>query len=374
MAGLVIENLSKRFPAAKGQQAVVALRELNLETHDGELLVIVGPSGSGKSTLLRLIAGLEAPDNGSIRINGSRIDNLPPEQRNVTMVFQNNALYSHMTVRENLACGLRWRGGQRAIIAEKVEVIAGKLGIHPTLDRLPEALSGGEQQRVSLGRSAVLDPDLFLLDEPLAHLDAGLRHQLRQEIRNLNRAAATTLIHVTHDQSEAISLGDRIAVMKDGAIQQIGIPSEIYDAPASVFVAQFFGARPMNLIEGILSITNGKLLLFTSDSKPLFRLTPPPLPSWTGSEKKNVLLGLRPEHFSIIDRNIHLPASDSEYTFEDTIRFREFAGDAQYITTRSGLTIKAAPTANLHEGDAIQVLADTSRSSLFARDSGARIA
>jgi len=373
MAGLVIENLSKRFPSAHGQSSVSAIQDLSLETRDGELLVIVGPSGSGKTTLLRLIAGLESADKGGIHLQDRRIDRLPPEERNVTMVFQGGALHPHMTVRENLASGLKWRGSPPGTIAEKVESIAGSLGLLPMLDRLPEALSGGERQRVALGRSAVLSPDLFLLDEPLAHVDAGLRHQLRHEIRNLNRALGTALIHITHDQAEAMSLGDRVAVMRHGTIQQIGPPAEIYDEPANTFVAQFFGSRPMNLMEGTLLAADGSLHLQRRDGAPPTRLSLPSNPLWTALHGRDVLLGLRPETFSILPPREE-PLPDSTNTFKDSIRFSEFSGDAQYVTSGSGLLIRTEPNRECSPGAAIHVHADTTRASLFSPGSGERIA
>ncbi len=373
MAGLVIENLSKRFPSAHGQPSVIALQDLSLETRDGELLVIVGPSGSGKTTLLRLIAGLDSADHGDIRLHDRRIDRLPPEERNVTMVFQGGALHPHMTVRESLASGLKWRGSQPGTIADKVDSIAGSLGLRPMLDRLPEALSGGERQRVALGRSAVLSPDLFLLDEPLAHVDASLRQQLRHEIRNLNRALGTTLIHITHDQAEAMSLGDRVAVMRHGTIQQIGPPAEIYDAPANTFVAQFFGSRPMNLLEGTLQASDGNLHLQRRDGEIPAQLSLPSNPPWTALHSRDVLLGLRPESFAILPPGEE-PLPDSDNAFKDSIRFSEFSGDAQYVTTGTGLVIRTEPTRECCPGAAIHVHVDTSRASLFSPGSGDRIA
>ncbi len=373
MAGLVIEKLSKRFPSADGRPPVVAVRDLSLETTDGELLVIVGPSGSGKTTLLRLIAGLDPADSGGIHLNGRRIDKLPPEDRNVSMVFQSGALHPHMTVRENLASGLRWRGDQSKAIADKVAEIAETLGLGAALDRLPEALSGGERQRVALGRSALLAPDLFLLDEPLAHVDAGLRQQLRREIRKLNRSLRTTLIHITHDQSEAMSLGDRVAVMHRGAIQQIGSPPEIHDMPANTFVAQFFGSRPMNLLPGTLTKSAEGIRLLPGAGAPPAGLHLPSSPAWSALSGRDVLLGLRPEHFSIESPDDgRLP--DSGDVFDDSVRFCEFGGDAQYVTTESGLTIRTGPTMDCPSGASIRVRADTRRASLFQPATGDRIA
>jgi len=369
MAGLVVEKLSKRYPAPNGQDRARALDDLSFKTEPGELLAVVGPSGSGKTTLLRLIAGLEAPDSGTIHLNGTRLDRLPPEKRNVAMVFQHGALLPHLTVRENLASGLRWRGEHGDESKRALDVVSRQLGLTATLDRLPEALSGGERQRVALGRSALLKPDLFLLDEPLSHLDRVLRQQLRQEIRGLNRNTGTALIHVTHDQTEAMSIGDRIAVLHDGAIQQLARPAEIYDAPANVFVARFIGWRPMNLIEGSLSLADGSLCFQRIDVPSWHRLELPAKDAWIAQEGGPTLLGLRPEHFTIAAADE--PAAED--LFEDSVCDCEYAGDAQYLELESGIAIKAPTSLKFHPGDALRIRPDLSRASLFAPTTGRRI-
>ena len=242
MPGLVLRGLTKSF----GGPAVV--RDLDLEVADGELLVLLGPSGSGKTTVLRMIAGLETADRGEISLGGRSVVDLPPERRNVGMVFQSHALFPHRTVRENVGYGLRVRGRPRDEIAARVDEVAAALQIDGLLDRLPRELSGGERQRAALARALVRDPEVLLMDEPLSSLDAQLRGDLRAEIARLQRASRTTTVYVTHDQAEALALGDRVAIMRDGVVEQVGAPQAVYDAPASLFVGRFLGTPPMNVL------------------------------------------------------------------------------------------------------------------------------
>jgi ABC-type sugar transport system ATPase subunit len=235
MAGIEIRGLSKAYPAGPR-----ALEAVDLDVAGGELLVVVGPSGSGKTTLLRLIAGLDTPTAGEIRIDGKNLAGVPPHQRNVAMVFQNLALYPHLRVRENLAFGLNGKGEQQ------VTEVAEMLGIGSLLDRYPAELSGGEQQRVALGRGIVRRPAALLLDEPLSSLDAPVRRELRQELKRLQRSLSAPTIYVTHDQAEALLLADRIAVLDQGRIQQTGAPDEVYHRPANRFVAEFFDLQEMH--------------------------------------------------------------------------------------------------------------------------------
>ena len=250
MAVIQLDGLTKIFP--NGHAAV---RRLDLRVDDGEFLVLVGPSGCGKSTLLRLIAGLDAPSAGRIVIDGRDVSQAPPQDRDLAMVFQSYALYPHMSVRDNLAYGLKVRRVARATIATQVAAVAEALGIAPLLDRRPAQLSGGQRQRVALGRAMVRTPKAFLLDEPLSNLDPALRTQARAELRRLHRALGATVVYVTHDQEEAMTLGSRIAVMRDGVIEQVAPPLDVYAAPANTFVARFIGAPAMNLLPaGLLGI------------------------------------------------------------------------------------------------------------------------
>ncbi len=243
MAAIRLEGIAKVYPNGHA-----AIRPLDLEIADGEFLVLVGPSGCGKSTLLRLIAGLETPTAGRIVIGGADVTALPPQSRDLAMVFQSYALYPHMTVRDNLAYGLKVRGTPVAVRAERVAAAAQALGLDQLLERRPAQLSGGQRQRVALGRAMVRQPKAFLLDEPLSNLDPALRAQARAEIARLHRTLAATVVYVTHDQEEALTLGGRVAVLRQGAIEQVAPPLEVYARPANTFVARFIGAPPMNLV------------------------------------------------------------------------------------------------------------------------------
>jgi ABC-type sugar transport system ATPase subunit len=243
VAAIRLEGIEKVYPNGH-----VAIRPIDLDIGDGEFLVLVGPSGCGKSTFLRLVAGLESPTAGRILIDGADVTAQPPQARDLAMVFQSYALYPHMTVRENLAYGLKVRGVPRDVRAERVGAVAQALDLQPLLDRRPSQLSGGQRQRVALGRAMVRQPKAFLFDEPLSNLDPALRAQARVEIARLHQALTTTVVYVTHDQEEAMTLGGRVAVMRQGAIEQIAPPLDVYARPANTFVARFIGAPPMNLL------------------------------------------------------------------------------------------------------------------------------
>jgi multiple sugar transport system ATP-binding protein len=253
MPSVSFDHVRKTF----GEATVV--EDFDLQVADGELLVLVGGSGSGKSTILRMVAGLEEVTSGTIRIDARDVTPLPPRERDVAMVFQDYGLYPHMTVRENLSLGLRLRKIPREEIDRRVTWAAGMLGLEPLLDRKPKQLSGGQRQRVAMGRAMVREPKVFLFDEPLSNLDAGLRAQMRIEIGGLQRRLKTTTIYVTHDQVEAMTLGDRIVVLADGRIQQVGRPIELYRAPVNRFVAGFIGTPPMNFVEGAVHEDNGEV-------------------------------------------------------------------------------------------------------------------
>jgi len=276
MTTLRIRNAFKRYP--NGAEAV---KGVNVEVADGELVVFVGPSGCGKSTLLRMVAGLESVTEGDIELAGRRVNDLEPADRNIAMVFQNYALYPHMSVRGNLAYGLKNRGTARAEIDRKVAEAAELLQIAEYLDRKPSQLSGGQRQRVAMGRAIVRDPAIFLFDEPLSNLDAKLRNQMRLEIKKLQRRLGTAAIYVTHDQVEAMTLADRIVVLNEGRVEQVGTPSEVYANPASTFVASFIGAPPMNLLPAELSDEGLRVGGYVA-----------PHPS---ARRGRVTLGLRPE-------------------------------------------------------------------------------
>jgi multiple sugar transport system ATP-binding protein len=245
MGGIALEGVSKVFPGG-----VVAVDDVALEIGDGEFMVLVGPSGCGKSTLLRMIAGLEGVSSGTIRIGDREVTELAPRSRDVAMVFQNYALYPHMRVWDNLAFALKLRRTPKATMREQVGEVAGVLGLRELVDRKPGALSGGQRQRVAIGRAMVREPQAYLMDEPLSNLDAKLRVGMRAELARLHDRLGVTTVYVTHDQVEAMTLGDRVAVLRDGTVQQCDTPEQLFEAPANVFVAAFMGSPPMNLVEG----------------------------------------------------------------------------------------------------------------------------
>ncbi|MEO1550748.1 MAG: sn-glycerol-3-phosphate ABC transporter ATP-binding protein UgpC [Pseudomonadota bacterium] len=282
MTTLRIRNAVKRYP-----NNALAVKGVSVDVEDGELAVFVGPSGCGKSTLLRMVAGLEEVTEGEIELAGKNVNGVEPADRNIAMVFQNYALYPHMTVRGNLAYGLKNRGTSKAEIARKVEDAAELLQIKDYLDRKPSQLSGGQRQRVAMGRAIVRDPAIFLFDEPLSNLDAKLRNQMRLEIKQLQRRLNIAAIYVTHDQVEAMTMADRIVVLNQGKIEQVGTPHEVYTRPASTFVANFIGSPPMNLIE--TTATGGTLVLGGQE------IATPQVPD--GSH----ILGIRPEHLAVAE-------------------------------------------------------------------------
>jgi ABC-type sugar transport system ATPase subunit len=243
-AALSIEEVSKAWP----ESGAVALRSLSLDVGPGELVTVLGPSGSGKSTALRIVAGLETPDEGMVRIGGENVTSLDPPRRRVAMVFQSFALFPHLSAEENIAFGLRARGRDRDAARHRARDVAESLGLSGLLDRRPAQLSGGERQRVALARGLAGEPDVLLLDEPLSNLDAQLRAEARAEVRRVQAAAQLTTLYVTHDQDEALALGDRVAVLRNGELQQVGTPDDVYDRPANQFVASFVGSPPMNLV------------------------------------------------------------------------------------------------------------------------------
>ena len=263
---------------------------LDIDIEDGEFVVLVGPSGCGKSTLLRMVAGLEGITSGQITIGNCMVNNLPPSDRDIAMVFQNYALYPHKTVSANMAFSLKMKGLGKVDIAKRVNHAAEILGLTPYLGRYPRALSGGQRQRVAMGRAIVRDPQVFLFDEPLSNLDAKLRVQMRAEIRELQQRLNSTTIYVTHDQIEAMTMADKIVVMQDGYIEQIGSPLEVYDSPANTFVASFIGSPAMNMIEGIVDTNKTGFQLEVNDA----HLPLPKLPELMKGQK--IIAGVRPEN------------------------------------------------------------------------------
>ena len=335
MAQVGLEHLTKVFRGPAGGENIRAVDDLCLVGEDKELLVLVGPSGCGKTTTLRLIAGLEQPTAGTISLNGRVVNDLPPKERDVAMVFQNHALYPHMSVYDNLAFGLKVRHFPRAERDQRVKDTAQLLDLAACLDRKPAALSGGQRQRVALGRALVRRPQVFLLDEPLSNLDVQTRLQMRTEISRLHARLGATMIYVTHDQVEALTLGHRVAVMKDGAIQQVAAPMDLYHHPANLFVAGFIGTPPMNFFEGTL-LRKGEALGFQETTRrdatgpdPLAVLldnaSALPLQSYVG---KQVVCGIRPEHVVCQPR---LSDSASARSVEAVVEVVQSLGSETYL-------------------------------------------
>ena len=281
MAEITFNDVSKRYP--DGFEAVKAM---NLDIADGEFMILVGPSGCGKSTALRMVAGLEEITDGELVIGGRRVNDLAPRDRDIAMVFQNYALYPHMTVRENMGFALKLSKVSKDEIGEKVNRAAEILELQDHLDRKPAKLSGGQRQRVAMGRAIVRDPKAFLMDEPLSNLDAKLRVQMRTQVARIQNQLGTTMLYVTHDQTEAMTLGDRVAVMRAGVIQQVDTPKTLYNHPANLFVAGFIGSPAMNFLPARLE--EGKLKLPFGDA---------PIPAGTTTDKRDVIAGIRPEYF-----------------------------------------------------------------------------
>jgi multiple sugar transport system ATP-binding protein len=289
-SGIVLDRVRKEFPGG-----VVAVRDVSLNVEPGELVVLVGPSGCGKSTTLRMVAGLEAVTAGEVRIAGRLVTGLPPRHRNVAMVFQNYALYAHMTVRANIGFGLKMAGTPKREIRARVNQAADILGITELLNRKPRQLSGGQRQRVAMGRAIVREPAAFLMDEPLSNLDAKLRVEMRAEITNVHRRTGAPTLYVTHDQTEAMTMGDRVAILQAGALEQIGTPLELYERPVNVFVAGFIGSPAMNLLPATLDDSGDAWYASVGGSRVL--IPPKEHAALRPFAGHDILLGLRPEDF-----------------------------------------------------------------------------
>jgi len=327
MASVRLNNVSKVFPPD-----VRAVDDITLDVPDKEFLVLVGPSGCGKSTTLRLIAGLEEVTKGEIHIDGKLVNDVPPKNRDIAMVFQNYALYPHMTVYKNMAFGLKLRRLPKAEIDQRVKEAADILGIRHLLDRKPKALSGGERQRVAVGRAIVRKPKVFLFDEPLSNLDAKLRVQMRAELSKLHQSLQTTMIYVTHDQVEAMTMGDRIVILKDGVVQQIDNPINLYDNPATVFVAGFIGSPPMNFFNGTIKSENAAL--YFDGGKFQVRVSDAHRGKAAPYRDKKMIFGIRPE--DVLTRaNATGPTEGREVT--SLIEVVEPMGSEVYLYLNTGI-------------------------------------
>ena len=369
MASLTIRNVVKRF----GENEV--LKNIDFAIDDGEFMVLVGPSGCGKSTLLNIIAGLESASEGEILIGDNPVGNVHPKDRDIAMVFQSYALYPNMTVRNNITFGMRVRKTPAAEIDEALNRVADLLQISPLLDRKPGQLSGGQRQRVAMGRALVRDPKIFLFDEPLSNLDAKLRVEMRTEIKKLHQRLGTTIVYVTHDQIEAITLATRIAVMKDGIVQQLDTPQAIYDTPSNAFVAGFMGSPSMNLIPAKLAENDGavSVQIDQNGNGPLNFSLPPAEERLRAKVGAPVLLGLRPEAFS--DRRPGDGEGQALDYFSTTVDMTEPTGpDMLAMITLSGVevTTRLPAAAEVRTGSASGFSVDMSKAVLFDPETGER--
>jgi multiple sugar transport system ATP-binding protein len=354
MAAIRFQSVGKTYP-----NGFVALENLNLEIADKEFVVLLGPSGCGKSTTLNLIAGLEDVTAGSLYFDATLVNIVPAHKRDVAMVFQSYALYPHKSVYENIAFGLRMRGHPRAEIQGRVREAARTLDIEPLLERRPHQLSGGQRQRVALGRALVRQPQAFLMDEPLSNLDAALRIAMRAEIKKLHQTMRTTFVYVTHDQAEALTLADRIVVMREGVIQQIGTPEEIYDRPKNTFVASFLGNPPINYLDGTLSADGTRFVrggLSLALARPL-----------TGQAGRQVKLGIRAEDVDTRQMNQMLTGRVSSVLPVGSDTFLGVDVEGATLFFRLGRELRA------HEGENVSLSVNMSHAQLFDSSSGASL-
>ncbi|MBW9117230.1 sn-glycerol-3-phosphate ABC transporter ATP-binding protein UgpC [Rhizobium cauense] len=364
MAQVSLKKLVKRYGALE------IVHGINLDIKDKEFIALVGPSGCGKSTTLRMIAGLEEVSDGAVEIGGRVVNDLPPRDRNISMVFQSYALYPHMTVRENMGFSLKIAKQPQAEIDQRVNEAAAILSLEALMDRRPAQLSGGQRQRVAMGRAIVRQPEVFLFDEPLSNLDAKLRTQMRTEIKKLHGKVQSTVVYVTHDQVEAMTLADRIVIMRDGYIEQVGTPDEVFKRPATRFVAGFIGSPPMNIVEA--TIASGSVVFANGDKLPL-----PGQFSDRVKEGDKVVFGLRPDDIFPTGHGLHsgveaavheitLPVSITEPLGNETLVFVEFAG-------REWVSRMLNPRA-LASGEQLKMSFDLSQAHLFSADTGKSLA
>jgi multiple sugar transport system ATP-binding protein len=378
MATVKLEGIRKIY---QGTTNNVAVHGVDLEVADGEFVVLVGPSGCGKSTTLRMIAGLESITAGKLSIDGRIVNDVPPKDRDIAMVFQSYALYPHMTVRDNLGFALKLRGTPKSEIDSRVSKAAGILGISEYLDRTPRQLSGGQRQRVALGRAIVREPKVFLFDEPLSNLDAQLRVQMRREIARLHKDLAATMIYVTHDQVEAMTLGDRIVVMDKGHVQQIDTPMNLYDRPRNRFVAGFIGSPGMNFVDGAL--IHGERMQFVAEPNAFTVDLPQDLSErMEGLDGRAVTIGIRPEDVSVFSGSgptiftgestiVHTPI-----TAPARLELVEELGNEAFVYATVGpysITARVAPQPLPSTGEAITMAFDLAKAHFFDKATGERI-
>ena len=350
MASVEIRDVRKAYGSTR------VIHGVDVDIADGEFVILVGPSGCGKSTLLRMIAGLENITGGEIRIGDRVVNDVPPKERDIAMVFQNYALYPHMTVADNMAFSMKLRKADKAEISRRIDHAAGILGLKPLLDRFPRQLSGGQRQRVAMGRAIVRDPQVFLFDEPLSNLDAKLRVQMRTEIKELHQRLKTTTVYVTHDQIEAMTMADKIVVMHDGIVEQIGTPLELYDQPGNRFVAGFIGSPSMNFLDGHIS---GDAFETTSGLRLPLQSAP------SASDGKPAVYGLRPEHIALDPAGIPITIKVIEPTGSETQVFADAGGQQIVCVFRERITARP--------GETIHISANPRLVHLFDPQEGSRL-
>ena len=361
MASLSLTNICKKYP-----NNVVAVKDFNLEIADKEFIIFVGPSGCGKSTTLRMIAGLEEISSGELKIGDRVVNDVEPKDRDIAMVFQNYALYPHMTVYDNMAFGLKLRKVDKNEIDKKVREAAEILDLTKYLDRKPKALSGGQRQRVAMGRAIVRNPKVFLMDEPLSNLDAKLRVQMRIEIAKLHQQLGTTIIYVTHDQTEAMTLGDRIVVMKDGVIQQVDTPQNLYEKPGNLFVAGFMGSPQMNFLDAVVNVDGDKASLEIDGRS----IALPPAKAKKviegGYAGKAVTFGIRPE--DVYDSEVAVSTLSPDAAFEAEIKVYELLGAEVFLYfdfAGFSMTARVDPRTTARPGDKVKFVIDTEKIHIF---------
>jgi multiple sugar transport system ATP-binding protein len=350
MASVDVRGVHKAYGSTK------VIHGVDIGIKDGEFVILVGPSGCGKSTLLRMIAGLENITGGEVAIGDRVVNNVPPKERDIAMVFQNYALYPHMTVADNMAFSLKLRKAPKSEITERVDKAAKILGLEKLLDRYPRQLSGGQRQRVAMGRAIVRDPQVFLFDEPLSNLDAKLRVQMRTEIKELHQRLKTTTIYVTHDQIEAMTMADKIVVMHDGIVEQMGAPLELYDRPNNLFVAGFIGSPSMNFVKGTIEAKG-----FKDEKGNLWPIGSP----LAGSAGKRAVMGIRPEHFMLDPKGVKATVHVVEPTGSETQVVADVAGQSLTCVFRERISAKP--------GETITISPDKTVTHLFDGESGKRL-
>ena len=363
MGTLSFKNINKVYP-----NGFHAVKDFNLEVADKEFIIFVGPSGCGKTTTLRMVAGIEEISSGELSIDGRVINDVEPKDRDIAMVFQNYALYPHMTVYDNMAFGLKLRKVPKAEIDKMVHEAAKILDLEPLLDRKPKALSGGQRQRVAMGRAIVRNPQVFLMDEPLSNLDAKLRGQMRIELSKLHQRLGTTIIYVTHDQVEAMTLGTRIVVMNAGIVQQVDTPQALYDTPNNLFVAGFIGSPQMNFLDAVVSVEGDKAVLDLGESKITLSGDKAKKLIDGGYEGKTVVMGIRPE--DVYDDEAVIAANPGT-TIESTVRVYELLGAEVYLYfdyAGANFTARVKPTTTARTGDTVKLALEPSKIHVFDKE------